>query len=173
MSDSPKIPQRIMVFGRPGSGKSTFCYDLSQATGLPLYHIDKIFWLPGWKVAPRDDFLSQQRQYVAQSQWIIDGNSINSLEIRWQRADLVLYFKFPLWICFYRIFKRLWMRREGLEDKAGCPERVRWDLIRYLWAFDTRVRTHIKRLRELFPSVPFIEITSKHDIEAIKSEFFK
>jgi adenylate kinase family enzyme len=162
-----------MVFGRPGSGKSTFCLALSQATGLPLYHLDKVYFLPGWVTAPRDDFLSQQRRYVAQSQWIIDGNATSSLDIRWQRAELVLYFKFPRWICFYRIFKRLWMRWDGLDDKApGCYERVSWDLIRYLWTFDTRVRTSIKRLRELFPDVPFVEITSQHDINVIKSKFF-
>ena len=37
-----------MVIGCPGSGKSTFSRTLSEATGLPLIHLDKEFWNAGW-----------------------------------------------------------------------------------------------------------------------------
>jgi len=32
---------KVMIFGRPGSGKSTFALALSQKTGLPLHHLDR------------------------------------------------------------------------------------------------------------------------------------
>ncbi len=37
-----------MIFGRPGSGKTTFAFQLSQKTGLPLYHIDRHFYIDNW-----------------------------------------------------------------------------------------------------------------------------
>jgi adenylate kinase family enzyme len=36
--------KRIMIFGRPGSGKSTFATWLSRALNLPLHHLDKHFY---------------------------------------------------------------------------------------------------------------------------------
>jgi len=35
---------RIMIFGRPGSGKSTFVVKLSKATGIFLYYPQATFY---------------------------------------------------------------------------------------------------------------------------------
>ena len=43
LSDLKACPQRIMIFGRPGSGKSTFAVELALKLNLPLYHLDKYF----------------------------------------------------------------------------------------------------------------------------------
>jgi adenylate kinase family enzyme len=39
---------RICIFGRPGSGKSTFAHKLHLKTGLPLYHLDRYFFVANW-----------------------------------------------------------------------------------------------------------------------------
>lgn len=36
--------QKICIFGRPGSGKSTFALQLHKKLNLPLYHLDKYFY---------------------------------------------------------------------------------------------------------------------------------
>lgn len=35
--------KKVLVFGCPGAGKSTFARKLSEKTGLPLYYLDMIW----------------------------------------------------------------------------------------------------------------------------------
>ena len=56
-----------------------------------------------------------------QERWIIDGNSTKSLEMRYSKADLVLYFNYPRYLCYWRIFKRLFYKNKLIDDRAeGC-----------------------------------------------------
>lgn len=36
--------KKIIVIGCPGSGKSTFSKWLQKITGIPLFHLDMMFW---------------------------------------------------------------------------------------------------------------------------------
>ena len=36
--------KKVIVIGCPGSGKSTFSKKLNTITGIPLYHLDMIYW---------------------------------------------------------------------------------------------------------------------------------
>ena len=49
--------KKVLIIGCPGSGKSYFSRELAEATGLPLYHIDKIRWRTDWTLMPREQFL--------------------------------------------------------------------------------------------------------------------
>ena len=40
--------RRVLVIGPCGAGKSTLAFKLAERTGLPLHHMDKLNWLPGW-----------------------------------------------------------------------------------------------------------------------------
>ena len=46
--------QRVLVIGSPGAGKSTLSHQLAERTGLPLHHLDRMHWLPGWIERDRD-----------------------------------------------------------------------------------------------------------------------
>jgi adenylate kinase family enzyme len=114
--------QRIMVFGRPGGGKSTFATWASQSLGLPLHHLDKHFYVSHWIERDYNDFLAIQQHIVETQSWIVDGNSIRSLEMRWSRADLVLYFNLPKLVCLYRVIKRFFRPNKHFDDRAPqCP----------------------------------------------------
>lgn len=39
--------KRVMIFGGAGSGKSTLARKIGARTGLPVIHIDPIYWEPG------------------------------------------------------------------------------------------------------------------------------
>jgi GrpB-like predicted nucleotidyltransferase (UPF0157 family)/adenylate kinase family enzyme len=150
---------RIMIFGIPGSGKSTFAVKLSQRLGVPLFHLDKYFFIQGWQERDYDEFLNIQRGLVEKAQWIIDGNATKSLEMRFSRSDIVLYFRFHRLLCLWRIFKRLICKKSPISDRAeGCSENVHLRLLRYLWGFDDRVKKSIEELRRNYPSVQFYEL---------------
>lgn len=154
-------PKKIVIFGIPGSGKSTFALQLSDALKLPLYHLDRFFFVENWEERNREEFLRIQQKIVDLDVWIIDGNSVQSLEMRYCKADLVLYFRLNRLLCFYRIFKRFFSKDPRISDRAdGCPERVSIDLIRYLWGFPKEKKPLIENLKARYPQVVFHEIRS-------------
>jgi len=164
---------RICLFGRPGSGKSTFALKLHEKIQLPLYHLDKFFFQENWQERNYQEFINIQKSLINTEQWIIDGNSLQSIEMRYSRAEIVLYFNYPRLTCLYRLFKRLLFKHPNILDRApGCRENVRWQLIKYMWTFDSRLNyrlTHqLKYLKHQYPHVVFWEI---HDDEELKKVF--
>lgn len=163
-----------MIFGRPGSGKSTFAFKLHKETGLPLYHLDKYFYEANWIERNHEVLLKTQQAMVDQNGWIIDGNSIHSLEMRYSKAHLVLYFNYPRWRCYWRILKRYLNKNPHIDDRAeGCPETVRFRLLRFTWHFEKRVETSIRALKDKYPTVKFVEIRSDKDVTETKLLHFQ
>ncbi len=161
---------RICIIGRPGSGKSTFALKLHTRTGIPVYHLDRYFFTPNWVERDYQEFLALQQGIVNQSQWIIDGNSLKSLEMRYARTELCLYFNYPHWLCLLRIIKRFFIKDSAIKDRAeGCRETVRWSLIKFMWTFEQRLNKRfiyqIADLRTRYPHVKFIEIRSDYDLK--------
>ena len=40
--------RKILILGNGGAGKSTFAADMGRAFSLPVVHLDRLWWLPGW-----------------------------------------------------------------------------------------------------------------------------
>lgn len=56
----PDAINKIMVFGLPGSGKSTFATKLAQSLNLPIYHLDRHFYVENWVERDYQEFLEIQ-----------------------------------------------------------------------------------------------------------------
>lgn len=157
--------KRIMMFGRPGSGKSTFAKELHNKAGIELYHLDRYFYTKNWIERSTHEFFQIQQNLVNQDCWIIDGNNVSSLGIRYACADVVLYFNYPKWLCLYRIFKRRFFKNPQIKDRAeGCSEIIKWKLITYMWTFEKRVHEQLKYLQQQYPHAHFIEIRNNKDL---------
>ena len=81
--------QRVLVIGAGGAGKSTFAARLSRKYGLPLIHLDALYWQPGWVEPGKAEWLERVAQVVAQDRWVMDGNYGGSLDLRLPRADTI------------------------------------------------------------------------------------
>ena len=139
--------QRVLVIGIPGAGKSTFSRALAERTGLPLIHLDKEFWQPGWKITPREQWRAKVAALVAREAWVMDGNYDSSLDLRLPRADAVVWFDYPRRVALprvlWRVAKTYGRVREDLAP--GCPEKVDWEFLRYVWDFPGKERPQSRR----------------------------
>lgn len=131
--------QRVVVIGCSGSGKSTLARELGRQTGLPVHHMDQLYWQPGWKDHPHPEQLRDQVQaIVAGSRWIIEGGFTSVTGPgRFERADIAVLFDLPTSLCLYRAFKRyLTYRGETRPDLApGCPETFDLAFYRYILTY--------------------------------------
>jgi len=102
--------KKIIVIGRPGSGKSTLSKELHRRTGLPLYHLDMMYWNADRTNVEKNIFLERLSAVLEEDEWIIDGNYQSTMELRIQKCDTVIFLDYPLDICF-----------EGILERRGKP----------------------------------------------------
>jgi adenylate kinase family enzyme len=132
-----------VVTGLAGSGKSTFSRALSAKTGLPVIHLDVLFWQPGWVEPSETEWREKQRDLIAGDEWILDGNYHATLDLRLERADTAVFLDTFWWVCSWRALVRGVRRRPvGFQLPDGCDEpasrrlRDEWSLAWRIW------RTH-------------------------------
>ncbi len=98
--------KKIIVIGCPGSGKSTFSKKLNTITGIPLYHLDMIYWNEDRTKVPREVFLKEMDSIIDKDRWIIDGNYGSTMEKRMAACDTVIFLDYPTEVCISGIMKR-------------------------------------------------------------------
>lgn len=139
--------KRIMVMGvSPGVGKSTFARKLGERLDINVYHLDALFWKPGWVDSSLEEFASSQQGIVTLDKWIIEGNYSNTYDIRAQNADTIIYLEFPLLVCLYRVFKR-WILNRGKtrpDMGEGCKEKIDYEFLRFICTTYNRRKEKMK-----------------------------
>jgi len=144
-----------MIVGQPGSGKSTLAYVLGELTGLPVIHIDKIHWQPGWIERAKDEKSRLCREAEQQSRWIFEGGHSVTWPSRLARADMLVWLDRPLALRLWRVLRRtvtgLGRTRQDMAD--GCPERLSSlpEFIGYIWTTRNSARDKIARLAAAAP----------------------
>jgi len=134
--------QRIAILGCSGAGKSTLARGLGAFLSLPVKHLDRAFWMPGWVERDRPGFRAIQREWVLEERWVIDGNYSSTFDLRLGRADSVVLLDLPRRVCLRRVLWR-WMRLHGRTRPCigpGCPERIDLDFLRYVWGYERNHR---------------------------------
>lgn len=144
-----------MIVGQPGSGKSTLARALGTATGLPVVHIDKIHWLPGWVERSREEKTRLCREAEAQERWVFEGGHSETWASRVARADMLVWLDRPLGVRLWRVIRRaaVGLGRTRPDMAEGCPERLRElpEFLRYIWDTRTSARANIARLAASAP----------------------
>ena len=116
--------KKIIVIGCPGSGKSTFSKSLHNVTGIPLFHLDMMFWNGDKTTVEKSIFLERLLKVIQNSEWIIDGNYGATMDLRMQACDTIVFLDYPLNVCLNGIKERRgkprtdmpWIENEGEED---------------------------------------------------------
>ncbi len=136
--------ERVMIIGCGGAGKSTLARSLGEKTGLPVVHLDQIWWSPGnWQHMERPEFEKLLMEEMEKPQWILDGNFRRTLELRLEKCDTVIYLDFPRLVCLKgwigRVIKNWGHHRPDMAP--GCAERFDPQFALWIWNFNKNYRT--------------------------------
>ena len=101
---------KVIIIGCPGSGKSTFGRKLKSITGLPLFHLDMMYWNKDRTIVAKEDFINSLQNAMKSPKWIIDGNYASTMETRLKECDTVFFLDYPTEVCI-----------AGIEERKGQP----------------------------------------------------
>ena len=106
--------RKIIVIGRPGSGKTTFAEKLSKKTGLELFYLDAIWHRADRTHISREEFDARLGEILSLDSYIIDGNYSRTLERRIAACDTVILFDLPCDVCLEGISERVGKKRPDM-----------------------------------------------------------
>lgn len=137
--------KKIIILGSPGAGKSTFSFALAEKTGLPVYHLDQMFWRAGWVSVTKEDFDAELAETLAKEEWIIDGNYSRTIPMRLEKCDTVFYLDYPRLVCFFGVVRRVLgsLGKTRPDMAEGCPERFDLEFLKFVWNFRKKKRANI------------------------------
>ncbi len=142
--------RKLLLIGPGGSGKSTLATQIGAHTGLPVIHLDALYWRPGWIEPTREEWRATLAALLAQDAWVMDGNFGGTLERRLAAADTVIFFDLPPLLCLWRVLRRRvrYHGRSRPDMTPGCPEKIDLEFVWWILSYRGRKRrTLLPKLR--------------------------
>ena len=160
--------ERILIIGCSCSGKSTLARAMGEKTGLPVIHLDQLWWREGWVNVTREEFDRQLEAVLSRNQWIIDGNYSRTMDQRIARCDSLIYLNFSRWACLRGMLQRV-LGRYGTvrpDMSPGCPERFHWELVKWIWNYnrDNQVRNELHMAKARHAKITVLK--SRKEVQA-------
>ena len=120
------IGNKVIVLGCSGSGKSTFARRLHERTGLPLVHLDNIWWKADRTHITREEFDRKLCKILQGEKWIIDGDYSRTYETRIRACNTVFFLDYNEETCMGGIKGRVGEERSDIPwvEDALDPELV-------------------------------------------------
>jgi|GEM_PF-6182393 len=145
--------KRVIIVGAPGSGKSTLARGIAGKTGLPITHLDSLYFDPQQRYNQhRTAWAQRLSELAAADSWIIEGCHAVDLAPHAARADVIILLDYPRRVIVWRIMSRFVKQRGG--DPPEMPEGWRE-------VFDTNARRWWFELALNFPR------TFKHELAVL------
>ena len=156
------MAEHILIIGCPGSGKRTLARKLQELTGLPLVHLDLLYWNADRTTVPKEIFLKRLDKALKKDRWIIDGNYLSTMELRLARCDRVIFLDLPTQVCLEGVRSRMGKERPDMPwiEIEEDPE-----FLSFIKDFQEKSRPVIRSLLERYPNVEQIILTSREETE--------
>ena len=159
--------RRVVILGCSGSGKSTLARRLGDRLGLPAVHLDALYFLPGWKIRPKEEFLANVAKAIQGDGWICEGGYSETYRMRFPRADTVIWLERPRWLYLTRVILRIVQTfgRTRADMAPGCPERFDLEFLRYVWNWQKKTRPKLEAgLAQYCPDTPLTVLSSDREV---------
>ena len=117
--------KRVAIIGSGGAGKSTLARALGAKTGLPVVHLDRLYWQAGWV-------------------------PVSTMDLRLAAADTVIL-DTPRLVCLWRVVKRRlrFHNRTRPDMTVGNLERLTEEFLRFVWRYPKQKPDLLEQLGRL------------------------
>lgn len=154
--------EKIIVIGCPGSGKSTFARALHGITGIPLFHLDMLYWNADKTTVEKDIFHERLASVLQKNQWIIDGNYSSTMALRLEVCDTVIFLDYPLELCL-----------AGIRERQGKPRSdIPWldteedeEFVDFIRNYNTQSRPQVIELLSQYPNKRIHIFTNRREAD--------
>ena len=155
--------KRVIVIGCPGSGKSTFARALHEKTGLPLYHLDMLFWNADKTAVEKSVFKTRLCDVIKEDAWIIDGNYASTMPFRMQACDTVFFLDYPTDVCLAGIESRRGKKRS---DMPWIETEEDAEFIEFIKSYEEQQKPKVLELLEKYNDKNIIIFRSREEADA-------
>ena len=158
----PSIGKKILVLGCPGSGKSTFARRLQAKTGLPLVHLDNVWWRADGTHISREEFDRVLDGLLAGEKWVMDGDYSRTYEVRLRAADTVIFLDYPEDVCMAGVAARVGQDRP---DMPWTEATLDPELVAMVRNYARDNRPTINALLDKYPDKQAVIFTSREEAD--------
>lgn len=160
--------KKIIVIGCPGSGKSRLSRTLAKKTGLPLYHLDLMYWNANKTCVQKNVFLERLADALQKDEWIIDGNYGSTMEKRLEVCDTVIFLDFPKEICLKGINER---RGKPRSDMPWIETEDDAEFMEFIKSFNEQSRPNILALLDKYRDKTLFVLKSREEADEFLEKF--
>ena len=155
--------KKVIVIGCPGSGKSRLSRALHNKTGIPLYHLDMMYWNADKTTVEKSVFLERLSAVLEKDEWIIDGNYGSTMELRMAACDTVIFLDYPLRVCL-----------DGIKERRGKPRSdIPWieteedaEFIEFIKNYNEQQKPKVLELLEKYSDKNIVILESREQADA-------
>lgn len=164
--------ERVLIIGGNGSGKTTFSIELAKKTGLPLVHLDSLYWKENWESVGREIFDARLEQELVKPNWILDGNMNRTLPHRIKYCDTVFYLDFSSISCLIGVIKRTIKYYGKTRPDMGnnCPERISLGFYKQSFLYNKKFRKNYYQMMKENPQVQWIVLKNRRQVKRYLKE---
>ena len=163
---------KVLIVGCGGAGKSTLAVEMGKRFGLPVVHLDKLWWLPDWQNRTEQEFDEMLASELTKEDWIIEGNFLRTFEIRLKYADFCVFLDYDTELCLQSVYERA-KKYEGKtrpDMTDGCTEQVDDEFKQWIISYKENHRPRmLSKLQN--SSVPYIIFQTRNDTANWLDEF--
>lgn len=158
--------ERILIIGCGGAGKSTLARQLGEKLDIPVVHLDKLFWKPGWVERSDEEFDALLTRELEKPRWIMDGNFNRTISRRMEKCDTVIYLDFSRFACLRGVLKRVLTTRGKVRPDMGegCPEHFDLEFLKWVWNFNKNKRQKYYRLLNEAEGIESIALKNRRQV---------
>ncbi|MBE6630217.1 MAG: adenylate kinase [Ruminococcaceae bacterium] len=150
--------KKVIVIGCPGGGKSTFSRALHDKTGLPLHHLDLMYWNADKTTVEKSVFLERLAAVLEKDAWILDGNYASTMEMRMAACDTVIFLDYPLDVCLDGVRRR---RGKPRADMPWVEQESDAEFIAFIQSYRAQQRPQVLALLEKYGEKNVLVFTSR------------